>query len=391
MPVPKRNVHPCSSPVHPSRFLFHTVSEGNSVYSSVVKVKTHHIVLFWSLFAVVMTGVMVLVHPVTNRPASLWGEFVWGLGFSVPWMFGTPLTLWLSGRFPLQHSAAVKNGSILFVAGMVIATAMCLAHGLTLYLLHPDAGPFSANIFYTSLFYNIDKMLIVYIALVLMKHAINYYDRYREKELAASALHGQLIAAQMNALKMQLQPHFLFNTMNAIVTLVRKDPDRAEEMIVRLSDFLRLTLESSDKQMVPLREELLYINAYLQIEMVRFGESFVYSERIAPEAVSVRLPVLILQPLVENALKHGISRNAAAQRLEISAVREGETVVIAVSDDGLPADQFREMKEGIGITNTKNRLATTYGDRASVTLTANEHRGMTVRITLPAESNDEDH
>ncbi len=356
-----------------------------------MKVKPIHIVLFWSLFAVVMTGVMVLVHPVTNRPASVWGEFVWEIGFSVPWMFGTPLTLWLSGRFPLQKNIIAKNGSILFAAGLVIATAMCVAHGLTLYLLHPDAGAFSANIFYTSLFYNIDKMLIVYVALVLMKHAIDYYDRYREKELAASTLHAQLIAAQMDALKMQLQPHFLFNTMNAIITLVRKDPDRAEEMIVRLSDFLRMTLDSSEKRMVPLREELRFIKAYVQIEMVRFGNSFVYEERIAPETESVLLPVLILQPLVENAVKHGISKYASAQRLEISAVREGTDVIIAVTDDGMPADQFQDVNRGIGVANTNNRLTATFGDRASMTLSANAVRGVTVRIRIPAETENHDH
>ena len=324
-----------------------------------------------------------MVHPMTNRPVNVWGEFIWELAFSAVWIIGTPVALRAARRFSVQTDQKVKNGSILFAIGITLSVLQCLLHGLLIYLFHPDVKEFELNIFLLSLFYNIDKMLIVYCALVIMQHAMDFYERFQEKQLSASRLETQLSQAQMHALKMQLQPHFLFNTLNAIVTLVRKDPDLAEEMVVRLSDFLRITLDSSGKQIVTLKEELEFIKAYLQIEEVRFSGRLTYIDSVPAELLDANVPMLILQPLVENSIKHGFSHYDHAASLTISAERSGDSMILSVKDDAAPNVNIAEMKVGIGLTNTKNRLLALYGGNASMRIAQNKPFGVVVFVTLP--------
>jgi len=330
-----------------------------------------------------MTGVMTLVHPITNRPISIWAEFIWELGFSAIWIIGTPITLWIARIYSLQKNDHVKNGVILFSAGLMLSTLQCIIHGFIIYFFHPDVKTFEINIILTSLFYNIDKMLIVYSALVIMQHAMDFYQRYQEKELTASKLETQLSQAQMLALKMQLQPHFLFNTLNAIVTLVHKDPNLAEEMIVRLSDFLRITLDASGRQIVSLKEELDFIKAYLLIEEIRFSGRLSYKDNVPTELLDAQIPMLLLQPLVENSIKHGFSQFEHANILSISAEQKDQSLIITVSDDAVPSEKLGNIQEGIGLTNSRQRLQALYGDQASLVITANNNHGVTVRVVIP--------
>ncbi len=348
-----------------------------------MKIKFFNIIFFWTAFALFITGVMLLVHPITNRPVDVWGEFMWQVGFSTAWIIGTPLAFWSARRFPVRKEQRWRNGLTLFAFGIVLAVVQCFIHAVVIFAFNVDGKPFELNNFLQSLFYNIDKMLIVYCALVMMQHAMDFYERYQEKELTASKLETQLSQAQMMALKMQLQPHFLFNTLNAIVTLVRKDPDLAEEMVVRLSDFLRITLDSSGRQIVTLKEELDFIKAYLQIEEVRFSGRLSYSETVPAELLDAQVPMLILQPLVENSVKHGFSQYELAGKLTVTAERIGGKLTMIVSDDALPSANLAAMKEGIGLTNIRNRLLALYGGNSSVLVEANQPSGITVRVTLP--------
>ncbi|MFZ4619785.1 MAG: sensor histidine kinase [Bacteroidota bacterium] len=348
-----------------------------------MKIKFLNIVLFWLAFALFIAGVMTLVHPITNRPVNIWGELVWELAFSAAWIVGTPIALWSARRFSLQNELKLKNAISLFIIGITLSVFQCLLHGFLIYLFDPEAGVFHVNIFLTSLFYNIDKMLIVYSALVIMQHAMDFYRRFQEKEVTASKLETQLTQAQMQALKMQLQPHFLFNTLNAIVTLVRKDPDLAEEMVVRLSDFLRITLDSSGRQIVSLKEELEFIKAYLQIEEIRFSGRLTYVDAVPAELLDAHVPMLILQPLVENSVKHGFSKYEHAGTLTISAELSDGSINITVKDDAAPGIDLSKLTVGIGLTNTKNRLLALYGGNASVTIDPNIPLGVSVCLTLP--------
>jgi len=341
------------------------------------------IVLFWTFFALFMTGVMLLVHPITRQPVDLLGEFIWNASFSLAWILGTPVALRLSAAFPLRGADRFKNGSILFSSGLAVSFVLCIVHGLFVFFLMIRRPPRSTLFPYTTLFYNIDKMLIVFVGLATMQHAMEYHRTAQEQQLTASQLETQLSQAQMMALKMQLQPHFLFNTLNAIITLVRKDPDQAEEMIVRLSDFLRITLDASGTQQVPLHEELRFIRSYLAIEEVRFGGRLRYMEDVPAHFHDAEVPMLLLQPLVENAVRHGISRYAEASELRITVREEGGSLIITVEDDAAPSGALVSLTEGIGLTNTRHRLNAMYGGRAALSIAPRDPRGCIVSVTVP--------
>lgn len=348
-----------------------------------MKFKLLYIILFWLAFALFMTGVMTLVHPITNRPVDVMGEFIWQIAFALVWIPATSFVMWIAKQFPLQSGLFIRNGFILFFVCSVLSTVQCFFHSVTAYFLNPEIATYTINVFYTSLFYNIDTMLIVFCVLVAMQHAADYYERYREKELAASTLEAQLTQAQMLALKMQLSPHFLFNTLNAIVALIHKDPNLAEEMTVRLSDFLRLTLDASGKQIISLKEELDFIRAYIQIEKVRFGDRLSFHELVPTELFDAKVPMLVLQPLVENAVKHGLSQFIQSSFLELSVESSNGQLKITVKDDGTPNEQFSVITEGIGLSNTRKRIETLYGKQSSLRIIPNSPRGVQVIVTIP--------
>ncbi len=352
-----------------------------------------HIVIGWALFAVVITVLMALVHPPGNSDFSIISEFKWESAFALVWIPATPFVLGLSKKFSLSGGKKVRNVIILSVVGMLLSAVQCFAHSVIAFGLNMGPGEYTTAVVLYSFYYNIDKMLIVYCVLVVFQQALTYYEEMQQKEVKASQLQAQLSEAQMRALKMQLQPHFLFNTLNAIVTLIHKNPDQAEEMIVRLSNFLRLTLEVSGKQVVLLKEELDFINAYIEIEQVRFDGKLTYKQTVANEMLDATVPMLILQPLVENAIKHGISRYEGAHCIEITARRANGTLRLSVIDDGMPAGTTTEFSgnAGIGLQNTKARLETMYGKNAAVELSANVLRGLRVDLTMPyQESANED-
>jgi ligand-binding sensor domain-containing protein/two-component sensor histidine kinase len=212
-----------------------------------------------------------------------------------------------------------------------------------------------------------------------------FYKRDRDRELQASQLESKLSQAQLQILEMQLQPHFLFNTLNGIMVLIRHDPDMASRMIARLSEFLRLTLESAGEQEVTLRRELEYLNRYIQIEQLRFGDRLTVEQRINPDDLEALVPNLILQPLVENAIKHGVSKRRGPARISVEAHRDNGSLTIHVRDNGggLKGGDGESVKEGIGIRNTRTRLQYLYGGAQGFDLSSPEGGGVDVRLTIP--------
>jgi two-component system, LytTR family, sensor kinase len=225
-----------------------------------------------------------------------------------------------------------------------------------------------------------------------LQSGVLYYRRYQERsqevlqfQLRASELQSQLVSAQLNVLKMQLQPHFLFNTLNAIMVLVRQQRSRdAEQMLGYLSDLLRGVLEDLDSQEVSLHRELEYLQLYLSIEQVRFADRLKVEIQIDPATQEASVPQLILQPLVENAVLHGIGRSSFAGAILIRATMNNGRVEILVQDDGpgLPADSSSE-REGIGLANTRARLRQLYGEEANVSIENGEDRGAVVTMRFP--------
>lgn len=211
------------------------------------------------------------------------------------------------------------------------------------------------------------------------------YKRDRDRELQASQLESQLAQAQIQILEMQLQPHFLFNTLNGIMVLIKEDPDSASRMIARLSEFLRLTLDSAGMQEVPLRRELEFLDRYLQIERLRFGERLQVEQHVETELLDALVPNLILQPLVENAIRHGVSKRRGPSLIAVAVERTNGSLTIHVRDNGtgLKAENGRAVKEGIGLRNTRQRLQHLYGNAQECRLVSPPEGGVDVVLTIP--------
>ncbi|MEM7260935.1 MAG: histidine kinase [Planctomycetota bacterium] len=243
---------------------------------------------------------------------------------------------------------------------------------------------------------HLTTMFAVYIGIVAACYAFLYY----RPALKASQLESRLTRAKLQALQMQLHPHFLFNALNSISVLVHRDPDLADRMISRLSELLRLTLSSGDRQKVPLREELEILDKYMEIELIRFQNRLRIEKDIAPDVLGASVPAMILQPLVENSIQHGIARRKAAGWIGISGWREDDQLILEVSDDG-PGVQGSPEKlfgRGVGLTNGRDRLEQLYGaDQSSFEIESRskigaptDETGMTIRIRIPYQENLDD-
>jgi LytS/YehU family sensor histidine kinase len=222
--------------------------------------------------------------------------------------------------------------------------------------------------------------LPVYLAIISVAHALYFYRRSQARERHGLELEAGLAKARLEALQMQLQPHFLFNSLNAIAALIHKDPDAADEMVAALSDFLRLTLENRTAQELPLRRELEFVERYLAIEKVRFGERLQFVIDTPSDTLLALVPALVLQPLVENAVRHGLEPKMGGGSLTITARRSDEELVLTVEDNGA-GFHGKTPSEGIGLVNTRARLGELYGDAARLEMRNGD--GVEVRITLP--------
>jgi two-component sensor histidine kinase len=216
--------------------------------------------------------------------------------------------------------------------------------------------------------------------------AHHYYDRYVASELRLERLERNFSEARLNALRMQLEPHFLFNALNTISSQVERDPKLARRMIEHLGDLLRLSLESKNRQEIPLAEEVAFLEHYLAIQKIRFGDNLRIETQIAPEVKYASVPCLFVQPLVENAIRHGISRRASGGTVTVSAQRVGDRLDIRVLDDGvgLPAGWTLENSGGVGLSVTRQRVAGLYPDGETCFAVHRRASGGTeVEILLP--------
>lgn len=231
--------------------------------------------------------------------------------------------------------------------------------------------------------------LLVYWVIVAVSQAFDYYRRYRERELRAAELEKGLAQAKLQALQMQLNPHFLFNTLHSISSLMHKDVEAADRMIARLSDLLRAALEGAGTQEVALQQELDLLQLYLGIEQIRFGNRLTVKMNIAPDTLKARVPNLILQPLVENAIRHGIEPRARPGCIEVQAHCQNGNLALAVSDNGAGLGQNGAIKEGVGLSNTRARLRELYGDAHRFELLRGAEGGVRIELSIPLREESE--
>lgn len=318
-----------------------------------------------------------------------WHAIVQTVPFWYNWALFAPLVAWFGRRLPIERDRLVLR----VLAHLGLAATLGMTHNLLhTYLLRLTGEPYWQESFWTKsvnaglwgLFLNV----LAYGTVLGVTYAMDYQRRLRERELESSRLAAQLAEARVQALRMQLNPHFLFNTMNSIAMLVRSHEDtQAVRMVAGLSDLLRDMLDDSRPAEVRLRDELAFIERYLAIEQVRFQDRLEVRVDADAVALDALVPSLVLQPLVENAVRHGIARRASAGLIEITARRANGTLTLAVRDDGPGVAAAPEPPAlpsgGVGLRNTRARLAQLYGDDQRVTLTGAPGGGALATVTIP--------
>jgi len=346
---------------------------------------------FWTLFSFLNANQV--YFEMLHKPGmhhSWWRIVFWQLAVWYVWGCLTPVVLGL-GRRATGEGASWLRGLLVHLPVSLALPAVHVAAATYLrILIRPfdvwsDTRPFFeqfkgelSSLFLFDFF--------VYWALLGVGYAFDYRERYRERESLASELKAQLAQARLESLKMQLHPHFLFNTLHTISGLVRRNESQpAVNMIAGLSELLRRALDGADEQEVPLREELRFAELYLDIQMVRFSDRLTVRTEIAPETLEALVPNMILQPLVENAVRHGVSPSESAGTIAIGACRVGDMLYLSVSDDGpgLQSGWRMEESEGIGIANTVERLKRLYGPAHRFELRNGEAGGVTAAVVIP--------
>jgi two-component system, LytTR family, sensor kinase len=355
----------------------------------------------WTLFAFFYASQALFINSYRENRLIWWRVLTWDLVFCYLWFLLTPVVLRLSRRFSFERGQIIKSLLFHLVACLVLSLFHLLIFSLFDSILprfgNPDLVP-RAFFFEKYKFFVIGYLhlcLISYCGVLTINYLVRYYRAFQERALRASQLEASLAVAKLEALKSQLHPHFLFNTLNAIVVLVRKNRNKeAEDMLTGLSELLRHSLENIGVQEVSLRDEIEFLQMYLEIEQVRFKDRLKVRLEIEPETLAASVPNLILQPLVENAIRHGIGKQPNAGLVAITTERQNGTLTMQVRDDGpgLPEDWLAngEGGLGIGIANTRARLRQLYGDAQTFDIRNAEGGGAVAVLKIPFRTREDE-
>lgn len=349
------------------------------------------IVAVWAMLGVIYAGPIYFEMRSEGMGHAAWRVFSWGILMWLAWAPLTPAVVWLARRYSLIDGAWKKNLLVHLPAFLFLSILHSAAVTFITLTIDPfDSMGESPKAFWPRFLSGMQGAfgsdLLVYGAVIGICYALDYYRKYREREILATKLEAQLAHAQLDALRMQLHPHFLFNTLNSIVGLVRDNKNQAAvSMLVGLSDLLRHTLDHSTRQEVELREELNFIKLYLGIQQMRFSDRLRLEFDIDPATARAMVPNLILQPLTENAVRHGIGGSVSSGLLGISSGVEDGQLRLLVYDNGagLPDDWQLKGSVGIGLANTAARLQQLYDDDHQFDIRNRDGGGVEVLIVMP--------
>lgn len=351
----------------------------------------------WLLCGLISTTQAHFLYPPKDVEPSFFHALVWQYP---PWLYlaaAAPLVALMARRFPLARDTWTRHLPLHLLANAAVAVGYAAVVVVANTLFSGDVyyqdTPFVA-VFGKLLAKGVQLQLIVYWLIVALVHAWTFHRKARAAELATCKLETALVHAQLETLKMQLHPHFLFNTLHAIGVLVRKsDIQGSLKMLSGLADLLRLALENTGRQLVPLKQELDFLGRYLAIEQIRFRDRLDVRIDTAPEVYDALVPNLILQPLVENAIRHGIAPRAAAGRIEVRATAERGALTLAIVDDGvgLPDKFCASSSAGVGLRNVQQRLANLYPGDHLFDVSAAPGGGVAVQLRIPLAFQETDH
>ena len=328
------------------------------------------------------------VSTFTEWPASLPFLFALNLGYWYSWAALTPAILYLARKAPFLErswkSALAVHVPAVFIITLLHVTLTVSSQTVIVWIVgqEPRAWLQEAQRMF---FNNFDWEMMTYWAIVGLSHTLRYQSEAQDRALRASQLETHLVEARLQALQRQLQPHFLFNTLNTISALMHRDINAADNMIAKLSDLLRISLHNVGVQEVPLKQELDFLSKYLEIEQTRFRDRLTVVFDVQPDTLDALVPNLVLQPLVENAIKHGIGPRAAPGQIAVSSRRIGSLLELEIKDDGvgLSAARLTDFNRGIGLGNTRSRLQHLYGSSHRFEFRQPPGGGLSVLIAIP--------
>jgi two-component system LytT family sensor kinase len=350
----------------------------------------------WTAYSLLYSGSISLWLRSAGHPEPYWGKqmFVPLLNHWINALL-TPVVLVVALRHPIRRSHWYWALPAHFT-GMILFTAAHMALRLALYPVRNqftgELASASVALFRNMFFYGVrEDGLGAYLLIVVLAQAMSLQYQAREREIQSEQLRASLAEARLDALKLQLKPHFLFNTLNAVSELVHVDPQRAEQVIVKLSDLLRFAVKSFDRNLISFAEELELLKTYVSIEELRFAGRLTVTFAIDPNTLATLVPCMMLQPIVENGIRHGIGRRRGSGKIEVRAITVDETLEINVYDDGpgLPPEFSESAVEGIGIRNTRERLRQIFPGTSTMLIDNNPAGGVVVTIKLPLTRSEE--
>ena len=339
----------------------------------------------WTLIVVTFSVQAYVFAVVRGRPDNFWHEFLVASTEWYVWAALTPLVLFLCRRFRIASQNWPRAVLLHLVAGIVISFLQLAIQVRLNFIVNPGYKMTYWRVLYFFATFKLHMNLLTYWVIVALNHGVYYYEQSRARELAWSRMEADLANAQLQVLNMQLHPHFLFNTLHSISTLISDDPQAARQMVLKLSDLLRASLNKIDQPEVPLHQELELLECYISIEQTRFKDRLIIEKEVHASALACEVPTMILQPLVENAVRHGIGKHRQADRIAIVAQRTNGRLLLEVRncvgsvENGGPAPV-----RGIGLANTRARLEQLYGSQYSFEIANRESGGVAVKLSLPA-------
>ncbi|MFC1724330.1 sensor histidine kinase [candidate division KSB1 bacterium] len=345
-------------------------------------------ILFFTLFVLISfisAGQVYFKYLTKGDTVSFLDELIWDLVSWLPWAFFAPFIFYLAEHFRFKSYKLIVIVIVHASAAVLLSIIQPVSYGILNDLYGNFNHEWNVKTVFSLSLNLMHVKLLVYLFILGTFFLLDYYRKFREREVRSLRLENQLAEARLEVLKIQLHPHFLFNTLHAISALIPDDPDAADRMIGLLSDLLRLTLESSKKQEVPLKEELDFLSLYLEIEEIRFQDRLKVEINVSPGMFDILVPGMLLQPLIENAIRHGISPKAEGGKVEINVRGINENVLIEIIDNGIGLKEAgsSSIKKGFGISNTKERLEQLYGENFSLEIKNTDSGGCIVTLEIP--------
>ena len=331
----------------------------------------------WTLVGLGYFCSLIFAETPAGASAHPWPRLLaFALGTAWIWAALTPVTLWLTRHATFAPGRRARSAAECALTGL----GFFLVSGTLEWLLGGVTGASSTGFWTTLLSECVETRLLAFLAVVTLGRSSYYFSLYRTRQLQ---LEARLAKTHLQVLRMQLQPHFLFNTLNTVAELVHTDPDVADQMITRLGRLLRLSLDHAGHQVVPLRQEIDFLRMYVEIEQVRFQDRLQIVWDLAPDTLDAAVPTLLWHPVLENAIRHGVTPLAGRGRIVIASHRNGDDLVLELRDNGIGLPTGGVGREGVGLRNIRERVAQLYGAQARFTLEPNMGGGAVATLRIP--------